>query len=148
MNLSKLDKDIKQSILNIIDQDLLLITFYGKRKRYLMKGVVDDKGQLYQTDHFCERILVHDEKDISSYIKSKLKSYQETGQDNIFSSLYKSNYNNTFNSPVGYEAILDYELKIEDYDWLKKFNCLNLNYWDKKSVFVIDIEPFNQLKIV
>lgn len=142
-----LEKDIQNTILNIIDKDLLLVSFYGKRKLYLMKNVVKDTGEIYTDRYFCEQILVIDQKEISKYIYNKLKHYIDTGKHNIFSSLYQSNYNNKYQNCNNYINLLKYELINPDFNWLKVFNCLQLNNWDKNTAFNIDIKPFNRLKI-
>ena len=144
-----LPKDIENTILHIIEKDLLLVSFYGKRKQYLMKDVIKDTGEVYTDGYFCEQILVIDHKDISLYIHSRLRQYIDTGKHNIFSSLYQSNYNNKYqrNEIDSCINLLNYELKNNNYNWLNVFSCLNLKNWDKGTVFNIDIKPFNKLKI-
>jgi len=147
MNISILESDIKQNILNIIEKNLLLITFHGNREPYLMKGVRDNNGKAYVSGEFCEHILVNNEDDITSYIRKRLKHYAETGEDNIFNSVYKSCYCNQF-LDTDYHIFLQNVLQKDKYNWLYVFRNLNLSCWDKGSKFHINIEPFNKIMII
>ncbi len=147
MSISILDKDIKNNILNMIEYNLLLVTFYGNRESYLMKGLRDSNGNDYVSGEFCEQIFVNNEEDISRYIRNRLLDYVNTGNDNIFNSLYKSSYCNQY-LDSDYHPFLHFRLRMNNYNWLKEFKNLDLTYWDKGTKFNINIEPFNKIKIV
>jgi len=143
MNIKKLNNNLQYKILDIISNNIFIVSFYGTRDLFLMKDINNSKNKKYLTKKFCEQILIKDIKDIAVYIHNKLYEFIKTDEHNIFSSLYRSDYYNRTHD-YDFKNILNTLLN-KNYNWLNFFNNLNFEVWDKDSIFNIEITPFNKI---